>query len=78
MGRNKGKEVRLVASSKALKMMGYKSQTSLDQFHADEGFTAYYIEGGQGRGGIRLAWSKDEIKKWLKTEGRRTEEWLID
>ena len=52
MGRNQGKVVRLVSSKKALEMMGYKSQTTLDQFHADEGFTRYDIHGTPGGNGI--------------------------
>ncbi len=78
MGRNQGKKVQLVTSKKALKMMGYKSQTSLDQFHEDEGLTCYIIDGANGQGGRGFAWDKREINKWLKTEGRDTEEWLID
>jgi hypothetical protein len=78
MARNKGSVVKLVSSKKALEMMGYKSQTSLDQFHDDEGFTKYEVSGINGRGGVGLAWSKKEINKWLRTEGRDTSEWLID
>lgn len=78
MGRNQGKVVRLVSSKKALEMMGYKSQTTLDQFHADEGFTRYDIHGTPGGNGITFAWCKKEINKWLRTEGRDTSEWLID
>ena len=78
MARNKGSVVKLVSSKKALEMMGYKSQTTLDQFHDDEGFTRYEVIGGAGRGGVGLAWDKREINKWLRTEGRDTSEWLID
>ena len=78
MGRNQGKKVHLVSSKKALTMMGYKSQTSLDQFHEDEGLTCYIIDGMACRGGRGFAWDKREINKWLKTEGRSSEEWLID
>ena len=50
MARNKGSVVKLVSSKKALEMMGYKSQTSLDQFHDDEGFTKYEVYGLNGLG----------------------------
>ena len=78
MGRNQGKKKHLITSKKALELMGYKSQTSLDQFHEDEGFTCYIIDGTIGRGGRGFAWDKQEINKWLKTEGRDSTEWLID
>ena len=78
MGKNQGKKVQLITSNKALKPMGYKSQTTLDQFHEDEGFTCYIIEGGSGRGGRSFAWDKREINKWIKTQGRDSTEWLID
>ena len=78
MGRNQGKKVHLVSSKLACKIMGYKSQTSLDQFHADEGLTCYIIDGTAGRGGRGFAWDKREINKWLKTQGRDSTEWLID
>ena len=78
MGRNQGKKIRLVTSKRACKMMGYKSQTTMDQFHADEGFTCYIIEGMAARGGFGFAWNKKEINNWIKTQGRSSEEWLID
>ena len=78
MGRNQGKKKHLITSKKALKLMGYKSQTSLDQFHEDEGLTCYIIDGMPSRGGRAFAWDKREINKWLKTEGRDSTEWLID
>ena len=78
MGRNQGAKKYLITSKKALKLMGYKSQTSLDQFLVDEVFTCYIISGASGRGGRGFAWDKREINKWLKTEGRDSEEWLID
>ncbi len=78
MGRNQGKKKYLITSKKALKLMGYKSQTSLDQFHEDEGFTCYIIDGTIGRGGRGFAWDKREITKWLNTDGRDSTEWLID
>ena len=70
MGRNQGKVVRLVSSKKALEMMGYKSQTTLDQFHADEGFTRYDIHGTSGGNGITFAWCKKEINKWFPSHDR--------
>jgi len=78
MGRNQGEKKYLITSKKALKLMGYKSQTSLDQFHADEGFTCYIIDGMPSRGGRAFAWDKREITNWLKTDGRDSTEWLID
>ena len=83
MSKNKGKKIKLVSSKMALQMLGYKSLTSLNQFHEDEGFTCYEIAGSSrthdtGRAGILRAWSKKEINKWLQTDGRDTEEWLID
>lgn len=80
MARKRGKKVYLVNSKKALDMLGYKSQTSLDQFHDDEGFTRYEIQGVSGRGGVGLAWSVKEINKWLNgpPKYRDSEEWLID
>jgi hypothetical protein len=78
MGRNQGAKKYLITSKKALKLMGYKSQTSLDQFHEDEGFTCYIIDGTIGRGGRGFAWDKREITNWLKTDGRDSTEWLID
>jgi hypothetical protein len=78
MGRNQGAKKYLITSKKALKLMGYKSQNTLDQFHADEGFTCYIVDGMTCRGGRGFAWDKREINKWLKTEGRSSEEWLID
>jgi len=50
----------------------------LDQFHEDEGFTCYIIDGMPSRGGRAFAWDKREINKWLKTDGRDSTEWLID
>ena len=78
MGRNQGAKKYLITSKKALELMGYKSQTSLDQFHEDEGFTCYIIEGMAARGGFGFAWNKKEINNWIKTQGRSSEEWLID
>jgi len=78
MGRNQGAKKYLITSKKALKLLGFKSQTSLDQFHEDEGLTCYIIDGATGRGGRGFAWDKREINKWLRTEGRSSEEWLID
>ena len=78
MGRNQGAKKYLISSKKALEILGVKSQTSLDQFHEDEGLTCYIIDGTSGRGGRGFAWDKREINKWMKTEGRSSEEWLID
>ena len=78
MGRNQGAKKYLISSKKALEILRFKSQTSLDQFHEDEGLTCYIIDGTNGRGGRGFAWDKREINKWMKTEGRSSDEWLID
>ena len=78
MGRNQGEKKYLVSSKKALKLLGFKSQTSLDKFHEDEGLTCYIVDGIAGQGGRGFALDKREINKWLRTEGRSNEEWLID
>ena len=77
MGRNQGEKKYLISSKKALKLLGFKSQTSLDQLHEYEGLTCYIIDGTSGRGGRGFAWDKREMNKWMKTEGRSSDEWQI-
>jgi len=50
----------------------------LDKLHEDAGLTCYILDGMACRGGRGFAWDKREINKWMKTEGRSSEEWLID
>ena len=78
MARNQGAKKYLITSKKALKLMGYKSQTSLDQFHEDEGLTCYIIDGMRCRGGRGFAWDKKEINKSSSIDGSSSDEWLID